>query len=269
MAVDLFSPFVELRGNGIKVRNLFSQLDIWLSRKEPADIAEFTFKTSLDLGLDKNVPLELWMGYDLENTWRVFSGYISEPRAPRYLCKDEAVKLFETKIVQTFFSVTPQDIILYGLNKAGITTYSIDNKKMPMKSSFVVASENVPDMIKRVNATWGLDHDQYFDGDRRFHWDAPVPQPGPVYSYQYGQNIISLEFFTDREPAGQRAAGGTTGAGKLLTVASPFIKHSTEIEILWPEVKTTRYMVETVHHFLTDKGTLRTEIFFRELPEVA
>lgn len=270
MSFDLISPFTELRVNNVKVRNLFSQLDIWLSRKEPADIAEFTLKTGLpELGLAKDMPVELWIGYDLANTWRVYSGYVTEPKPPRYLCKDEAVKLLRTPVIQTFFGVTAQDVIQYGLRKAGINLYALDTRKTTMKMRFVAAGENVSDLVKRVNATWGLDNDQYFDEGRKFHWDPPVPQPGPVYSYQYGQNIISLEFFTDREPAGLRPAGSTTGAGKLLTVASPFIKHSSEIEIIWPEVKNTRYMVETVHHFLTDVGTLRTEIYFRELPGVA
>jgi hypothetical protein len=267
---DMLSPFVELRANNVRIKNLFSRLDIWLSRKEPADIAEFTMKTGLpELSLAKDVPMELWMGYDPANTWRVFSGYVTEPRSPRYLCKDEATKLLKTQIIKTFLGVTAQDVILYGLRIAGVNHYVLDSKQTPMKTRFVAAGENVSDLVKRVNATWGLENDHYFDGDRRFHWDPPVPQPGPVYSYQYGKNIIDLEFFTDREPAGLRPAGGTTGAGKLLTVASPFIKHSSEIEIIWPEVKSTRYLVETVHHFLTDAGTLRTEIYFREMPEAA
>lgn len=266
--MDLFSPFVELRAGagGAAVRNLFAGLDIWLSRKEPADIAEFTFKLGLpELNLAKDTPVEIWIGYDDKNSWKVFTGYVAEPRPPKFLCKDEALLLFKTKIVQTFINVTPQDVIKFGLQKAGVARFKLAEQKFPLKLRFVAAGENVSDLVKRVNATWGLEFDHYFDSERTFYWDPPAPRPGPVYSYQYGENIISLEFATEREPAGQRPAGGAAGAGRLVTVASPFVGHSQEIEIIWPEVPATRFFVETVHHFMNEKGSLRTEIFFREL----
>lgn len=262
---NLFSPFVELRVGDNKVRNQFDAFDLWLSRKEPADICDFTLRKGLpELGLAKDVPVEIWVGYDLENAYCVFSGYVAEPRHPRYLCKDEAVKLFRTPVVQTFLNVTPQDVIRSGLQQAGVTEFELDNTAYARKPRFVAAGENVSDLVRRVNATWGLGHDWYFKG-KKFYWNKPEPQPGPVYSYQYGENIIDLEFFTDREPQGQRAAGTTTGAGRLLTVVSPFVNHSQEIEIIWPEVKSTRYLVETVRHFLNENGALRTEFYFREL----
>lgn len=253
------------------MRNLFAKMDVWLSRKEPADVAELTFKPGIpDLGLVKDVPVEIAIGYDSNNVWNVFAGYVAEPMPPRFLCKDEAVKLFKTKIIQTFLDVTPHDVIGFGLKKAGISSFTLAQQAFPRKPRFVAAGENISDLIKRVNATWGLQHDHYFDGTRRFYWDEPVPKPGlPIYSYRHGENIIELEFIADREPAGQRSAGATAGAGRLLTVASPFVGHSQEIEIIWPQVANSRYITETVHHFITEQGTLRTEIFFRELPEVA
>ncbi|TEB09135.1 hypothetical protein [Pelotomaculum propionicicum] len=264
--LNMFSPFIELVSPGGKVRNFFSKMDVWLSRKEPADIAEFTLKTGLPaLGLAKGAPVEIWIGYDPSKAWRVFAGYVTEPRSPNYLCKDEALKLFKTNIVQSFQDVAPQDVIRFGLLEAGITVFTLDDTVYPHKSGFVAAGENVSDLVKRVNATWGITNDHYFDGDRRFYWTPPTPQPGPVYVYEYGENILSLEFFDERDPYGQRAAGSTSGAGKLLTVASPFISHSREIKIIWPEVRQTRYLVETVRHFLNDKGSLRTEIYFREM----
>jgi len=261
---NLFSPYIELRVAGAQVRNLFDAFDLWLSRKEPADVCEFALRKGLpDLGLMKDTTIEIWGGYDLNQSWLLFSGYVTDPRAPRFLCKDEAVKLFGTPIVQTFMDVAPQDVIRFGLRRAGVTDFNLDATAYPRKARFV-ASENVSDLVRRVNTTWGLKHDWYFVG-RRFNWTAPVPQPGPVYSYQYGENIIDLDFTTDRDPVGQRPAGSTTGTGKLLTVFSPFVGHSQEIEVVWPEVKASRFFVETVRHFINDQGALRTEIHFREL----
>jgi hypothetical protein len=262
----LFSPVVELRAPAGTVRNVFERLDVILSRKEPADVAEFTLRKGLpDVGLAREAPVEIWIRYDRE-AWRVFAGYVVEDRRPAYLCKDEAVKLFRTSIVRTFVDVTPHDVLRYALQQAGVAEYVLADCSCPRKPVFVAAGENVSDLVRRVNATWGLGHDWYFDADRRFHWDPPVPQPGPVFRYEYGRNIIELDFQTEREPHGQRAAGATSGAGRLLTVASPFVAHSREISIVWPEVKQSRFFVECVRHFLNEKGGLRTEIYFRELP---
>jgi hypothetical protein len=263
---SMFSPFVELRVNGAQVRNFDKKCDIWVSRKEPADVAEFELKTTLpELGLAKNTPIELYIGYDLDKPWKVFAGYITEPRDPLYMAKDEAVKLFRTKPVQTLLNVTPQDVIKFGLRQAGIAEFQLSEKTFLRKPRFVIAGENVSDLIRRVNATWNIDYDWFFDAEGKFYWDDPASADGPVYSYRYGENIIELDFGTDREPSGQRALGNTTGLGRLLTVVSPFITHSQEIEIIWPEVGDRRFMVETVHHFRNEKGSLRTEIFFREI----
>jgi len=246
---DLFSPYVEmLIGNQIQVRNQFQAFDLWLSRKEPCDICDVTFSGGLtDLGLVKDTPVEILLGYDLGQLWPVFSGYVADAVHPRYLLKDECLRLFQAKVIQTFTDVAPQDVIKYGLRAAGISDARLDQTDYPHKRCFV-AAENVSDLVRRVNAAWGIEHDWYFRG-KTFCWDAPAPQPGTVYSYQYGENIIELEPET----------------GRFTTVISPFIEHSREIEIIWPGITSTRFIVETVRHFLNEKGSWRSEIYFREL----
>jgi len=262
--MNMFSPIVELRvGNTIRVRNQFQVFDLWLSRQEPSDVCQFTLKLGLPLDIKKDQPIEIWMGYELDQVASVFSGYATEARSPNYLCKDEMARLFDIPVVQTFVNVDPQDVIRYALQKAGVAKQRLDPARYPRKPLFVAAGENVSDLVRRVNTTWGLNNDWYFQGET-FCWDQPVPA-GPVYSYKYGENIIDLEFSTDRETSGQRAAGKASGGGKLLTVLSPFVAHSQEIEVIWPEVKDARYLVETVRHFLNDKGSWRTELYFREL----
>lgn len=263
---NMLSPVAELRVGNARVRNFFTKLHVWLSRKEPADRVEFSLKSSLpELGLVKDTPIEIWLGYNPDQIWRVFAGYITDAASPRFVAKDEAVKLFRTKIVQMFQNVSPQDIIRYGLQQAGILDIVLAPDTFPRKARFAAAGEHVSELVSRVNATWRLDFDHYFDSDRRFHWDAPVPKPGRVYSFEYGQNIIELDFNTDRDPHGQRAAGDTAGAGRLLTVLAPFVGHSQEIGITWPNIGDRQFITETAHHFISDRGALRTELFFREL----
>lgn len=260
----MLSPYIELRIGNTSVIDQCSALDIWLYRKEPADVCEFALKTGLpDLGLVKDTPIEVHIGYS-NDSWKVFSGYVTEPHHPRYLCKDEAVKLFETKIIQTFLKAKPQDVIKHALTKAGITKMNLDPAAYTAKPRFVASGENISDLVRRINTTWQLTNDWYFDDDT-FVWMPNKPRTGDVYSYQYEQNIIDLTFSTDRDAKGQRSIGTTSGSGKLLTVVSPFVKHSQEVEIIWPEIKATRFMVETVHHFRNQNGGLRTELYFREL----
>ena len=262
---NFLSPYIDLKIGSTEVRNQFSSLDVMLSCKQPADVCEFALKLGLpDLGLVKDKEIELYIGYSEEKSWKVFSGYVYEPRAPRFLCKDEALKLFKTNIIQTFLNVTPQDVINFGLKKAGITQIDLDSKVYPKKERFAAAGENASDLVRRVNTTWGISNDWYFK-EKKFYWKPFTPISGPVYSYQYQQNILDLTFTTDREPYGQRTAGSTSSSGKLLSVVSPWINYGQEIEIIWPEIKATRFIVEAVRHFMTEVGTLRTEIDFREL----
>lgn len=262
---NLFYPSVELNiGGSIAVRQ-FAAFDLWLSRKEPADLCDFTLKTGLpDLGLAADVPVEISIGYNLEQKWTVFQGYVVEPQGTRFVCKDEGVKLFRNEIIQTFLDATPQDIIRFGLRKVGITGMDLDAKAYPAKPRFVASGETVSELVRRVNTTWGISNDWYISG-KKFCWGNKLRTDKPIYVFEYGENIIDLEFAADREPYGQRKVGATSGAGKLLTVVSPFIDHSQEIQILWPEIKSTRFQVEKVRHFLNENGALRTEIYFREL----
>lgn len=262
----MLSPLAELRVGSAQIRNFFSKLDVWLSRKEPADLVDFTLESSLPgLALDKDTEIEFWLGYNPDQIWQVFAGYITEPRSPQYTAKDECLKLFRTQVIKTYQNVSPQDVLRDGLRQAGVTEYSLSPTQFTAKPRFVVAGENVSELVERVNKTWGVSYDHYFDASRRFYWDEPQPRDGPVYSYRYGENIIELDFGTDRDPHGQRAAGDTSGLGRLVTVLSPFVGHSQEIEIIWPNVGDRRFMSETVHHFINERGSLRTEIFFREL----
>lgn len=266
MDSKLFYPCAELNiGGSTVVKRQFATLDIWLSRKEPSDICEFSLNNGLpDMGLEKDVALDIIISYNQEQKWTVFSGYVVEPRGTRFLCKDEGVKLFRTEVVQTFLDAAPQDIIRFGLRKAGISDMSLDPTSYSPKARFMASGENASELVRRVNATWDIENDWYFSS-KKFCWNNELRTDKPVYTYEYGENIISLEFFTDREPTGQRKVGGTSGAGKLLTVVSPFVEHSQEIKILWPETKSTRFVVEKVRHFLNEKRALRTELYFREM----
>lgn len=261
----LFYPCIELNIAGAAIRNQFAALDLWLSRKEPADLCEFTLKTGLpDLGLAKDSAVEIAISYNLEQKWTVFSGYVVEAQTTRFVCKDEGIKLFRSEIIQTFLDATPQDIIRFGLRKAGISEMKLDSKPYPTKPRFIASGENISELVRRVNTTWGINNDWYFAG-KTFCWSSELRTDKPIYTYEYGENIIDLEFSTDRDPHGQRKAGQTSGAGKLSTVVSPFVDHSQEVIILWPETKSSRYFVEKVHHFLNENGALRTELFIREM----
>ena len=184
MTLDkLFYPCVELNVAGSAIiRNKFAALDIMLSRKEPADLVDFTLKNRLpDLGLAKDIAVELSIIYNQDQKWSVFSGYVVEAQGTRFICKDEGIKLFQTEIIQTFLDAAPQDIIRFGLDKAGITEMDLDTTAYPTKPRFIASGENMSELVRRVNTTWGITNDWYFSG-KKFCWNNTLRTDKPVYT---------------------------------------------------------------------------------------
>ena len=244
--MNMFSPIVELRvGNTIRVRNQFQVFDLWLSRQEPSDVCQFTLKLGLPLDIKKDQPIEIWMGYELDQVASVFSGYATEARSPNYLCKDEMARLFDIPVVQTFVNVDPQDVIRYALQKAGVAKQRLDPARYPRKPLFVAAGENVSDLVRRVNTTWGLNNDWYFG---KPFAGISLYRPVRCTAISMAKTLLTWNL----APIVKRLASELPERRLAVEAANgalPFVAHSQEIEVIWPEVKDARYLVETVRHF--------------------
>lgn len=232
------------------LRNGLTDVDLWRSRKDPIGVLTFRLKPEaqwLEVGND---PITLRLGYEAGALWTVFTGTIDLPTGDPIRARDRMAQLAETKVVQTFLSATPQEILVFGLKKAGVQTYRMTTRAFP-KRKFVASGESVTDMIRNVNRAWGLDFAPYCDAENLFVWDDLVPQEQlPVFAY--GANIIDLDLDED--------------GGRLLTVGVPYLDHSQFIYIDHPELK-SEVLVDTIHHFSTEQETLRSEIFFSYVGE--
>lgn len=256
MNTDYFAPFNEIIIGEYHLRNALVKLDAWSSRKAEADYIDFELLPGLDkeIILSKDVLVELALGY-AAGSWTIFNGYVTvTPKSVAARAKDEMIKLFRTTVTETFLDVTPQEIISFGLRKAGIQNFILSANNLPKKPRFTVPGKNVVEMIKMVNTTWGVNYDRYFNTAKTFYWQPLEINQATVYEFQYGQNIIDLTY--------------KDGTGKLKTVLAPFVDHSQEISLIHPDVPKGRYVADTLHHYM-DGRVLRTEIYFSLIPEVA
>ena len=231
-------------GNSL-IQDGITTFDCWRSRLDPIDILEFSFYSGLDLVIEKGSPTDFWMANYGGSLTKVFAGQI-DSLGSVIRARDGMVEVLKTPVYQTFLKTTPQEIISTGLQLAGITKFQL-SPTVFHRRSFVAAVPNINDLIKRINQSWDLDFDAYFDIERVFHWhERPAQLTLPVFAY--GQNIISLDFDDTK--------------GTLLTVGLPNIDHSMLIGIDHPSVPATEVLVDTVHHYQGDKGGMRTEIYF-------
>lgn len=242
--------YSELTVGNTTIRNGIWKLDIWHSRREPIDILEVALKSEVrGVQLQKDLPAVFWFGYTSDKVWKGFAGTSDLVDGAFMRARDRMVALRKTTVTKVFLNATPQEIITHVLGLAGVTRFSLSGKAFPPRASFVAAGEDVYRLVLMVNREWGCSFLPYFDNDDLFHWEEIQPQTElPLFAY--GDNIIRLEF------------DESAGTGMLLTIGAPFVNHSARIGLQHPKVPAAEALVEAVHHFLTDRETLRTEIFF-------
>lgn len=238
--------FSELVVGSTLINNGLVHMDLWRSRKQPADILEVTLDDRLqNLSIAKDQPAAFSFGYTADKISKVFAGTVDLADDLLLRIKDGMVPCLRTNIVQAFVNATPQEILSYGLRKAGVKKFSL-SKSAFEKKNFIASDENIYELALSVNRSWGLNYDPHFDTDEIFHWH-PRPDQNELFVFQYGENIIDIEF--DGE------------IGRLLTIGLPFMDHSQLISIEHPEVDLNEALVDTVHSFY-DGNKLRTEIYF-------
>lgn len=140
-------------------------------------------------------PARVELGYE-DDYDTVLSGYLSasHPDSGGTLrILDDTIFLLRTEIRDTFMSCRPQDIITYGLRKAGIAVFRLSDAAYPVKDVYPVFRKNVVELIQDVQRTWGIQADFYFR-DRCFFWGTDITQR-TMYILEEGKNILSLMKF--------------------------------------------------------------------------
>ena len=179
----------------------------------------------------------------------VFEGYVSKPYSGsalnEILLKDDMLLLEETLINKSFLNASPQEVLTYCLQKAGVREYRLDSTRYRTKPRFAVEQKDVISVINGINSAWSIAQRFFFQGGV-FYWGVK-PEQAKVYQFEYGSNIIALN--------------KSAGAWELETVSAPFIKHSQLIDVEHPEVS-GRFEVKRIVFTTNEAGFIRTYIYF-------
>lgn len=193
--------------------------------------------------------MSIYLGYSgiMEE---VFTGYVSSPynRAQgknEILAKDEMQRLEGVTISETFLDVTPQEIVRYLLEVAGISNFQISQEVYQPKKVVPVAQKNGIQVLEEIRRLWQIQKRFYFSGGV-FYW-CTNPEQKQTYLFEYGSNIIRLE--------------RSMGSWELETVSMPFIHHSQTIKVIHPAY-TGSALVKKVLFKTNDAGFIRTYITF-------
>lgn len=209
----------------------------------------FTDSYQTQIGITKGDEMSIYLGYSgiMEE---VFTGYVSSPynRAQgknEILAKDEMQRLEEVTISETFLDVTPQEIVRYLLEVAGISNFQISQEVYQPKKVVPVAQKNGIQVLEEIRRLWQIQKRFYFSGGV-FYW-CTDPEQKQTYLFEYGSNIIRLE--------------RSMGSWELETVSMPFIHHSQTIKVIHPAY-TGSALVKKVLFKTNDAGFIRTYITF-------
>ena len=209
----------------------------------------FTDPYQTQIGIAKGDEMSNYLGYSgiMEE---VFTGYVSSPynRAQgknEILAKDEMQRLEGVTISETFLDVTPQEIVRYLLEVAGISNFQISQEVYQPKKVVPVAQKNGIQVLEEIRRLWQIQKRFYFSGGV-FYW-CTNPEQKQTYLFEYGSNIIRLE--------------RSMGSWELETVSMPFIHHSQTIKVIHPAY-TGSALVKKVLFKTNDAGFIRTYITF-------
>ncbi|WP_427340601.1 hypothetical protein [Caloranaerobacter sp. DY30410] len=252
--IDFFYPTICVQIGTYFIRAGIA-LDVYSSKESYFDWAKirFTDKIVEKMVFNKMDPVKIYLGYSEENDI-VFDGYIKRTvntgnvSNDEIIAKDEMIKLEETKITQTFLNISPQEIIKYGLDEAGIQNYELKSQIFAKKPAIPVYEKNIIQLIEEVHRYWNIKEYFYFDRDKKFYWGTK-PKQDKVYEFQYGENIINLTF--------------ENGFWVIETISFPYIKHSHNIKVVHPRIEGT-FEVYKVHFSINEEGFPRTKIYFKD-----
>lgn len=172
-------------------------------------------------------------------------GFSVASGADEITLKDDAIKLADTTITETFLDTTPQEIIRYMLSKSGISSMSLLTDDFPTLKRVGIYRHSALLGIDDVHTAWGINYPSFFRNGT-FYWGT-APAQTKIYTFEYGVNIISLSRSSD--------------VWELETLSAPFVRHSQQIKIIHPQITGT-FTVLSVIFKTNEDGFVRTTIRF-------
>lgn len=249
---ELFYPEIEVQV-GDYVFDQGISLRIYSSRNAPMDWGKLTFsnpyKERITLKKFDEVVVRLGYSGSLQKVFigNLIKGYDGTDSVNEIMFKDHMLLLETVLITDTYLSCTPQEIIIEGLRKAGITEYRITDAVYPRRGMFPVVRKNMIQLLKQINAAWGISVGGNFVKGV-FYWGVS-PEQTEILEFEYGSSIISLDRNKDM--------------WELITVSVPSMQHSQKISVIHPKV-TGIFTTEKIIFETNEGGFIRTKIYFKE-----
>lgn len=247
---DFFYPDLQVKvGEYVFTEGI--SVEIYSDRNKPCDWGrvKFTEEYQPEITLTRLSDITVSLGYNgiLQDVFigtqtKTYNGSGKD----EILFKDYMYKLEQTAITASFKDCTPQDIIREGLAAAGINKMHLSDSTYPAKKLYPVYSKNVVQLLKQINAAWGIDNRSYFIKGE-FFWGV-TPEQGDVLEFEYGSNIISM--------------GKDGDLWELETISVPSMQHSQKISVVHPKI-TGEFEAEKVVFRTNDAGFIRTTIYFK------
>ncbi|MBU5312215.1 hypothetical protein KQI38_09265 [Tissierella carlieri] len=227
------------------------EIEVYSSKDSYFDWAKtrFTqhFRENIIINKEDKAMIEL--GYDGVFD-EAFEGYVINPISEgsyvnEVILKDDMIHLEKTYITNTFLDATPQEILRFCLNKAGVSDVKISSKTYQKKKVVPIFKKNVISVIEEIHSIWKIQEEFYFSRGV-FYW-GEKPEQNKIYEFEYGINIISLE-----RPG---------RVWELETVSAPFIKHSQKIIVRHPKIS-GEFETKKIVFTTNETGFIRTYIYF-------
>lgn len=247
MISDFFYPEIQVNiGDYIFTKGI--EAEVISSKDSYFDWAKVKFTKGFNqkLVLKRNDPIKILLGYNQELN-EIFSGYLTKSGSSKneVIFKDKMIFLENTEITNTFLDVTPQEILKYSLDLAGITDYKLSEEIYSSKNIFPVYQKNIISLLNEINTNWNINN-KFFFQNGVFYWGCKHIQKYK-YTFEYAKNIISLEKINDE--------------WELVTVSVPFIKHGDIIGIDHYQISGD-FEVDKVVFSTDSDGFIRTKIYF-------
>ena len=153
----------------------------------------FTEEFQGSIQVEEKAEVEVYAGYggSLQLFFKglVAKNYNQAGAKDEILVKDYSLKLAETKVTNTFLDVSPQELVQYSLQEAGIIEYELTDQVYRPKGVVSVIQKTVVEFLKEINALWNIQADSYFQLGK-FYWGMEPEQQ--YYIADQGKQLLGI-----------------------------------------------------------------------------
>lgn len=249
--MDLFSPQIEITTERFSFTKGI-EIEINSNEDTAYDWAKLRFVSPFEqvVTIKKRERVGILLGYNGALS-AGFTGYAMSDLTTgndgnEVILRDAMLLLEAVRVNNTFLNITPQEVISYVANLAGVTKMRLDQTAFPPLACLPIFEQSGAQVLRSLGGFWGISPKLFFQDDTLF-WGTAAKQT-EVYHFEYGKNIVSLNL-----------AGGFW---ELETVSVPFVKHSQNIKVTHPKISGD-FKVSRVRVTTKPSGFVRTILYFK------